>query len=248
MNLEKTKELLRRLKMKHTIDNLDRLLEMAIKEQLTCFEFLTRTLAEEVDSRNSRAIATRLRQAQFPYHATLEDFNFNFQRSVSKRQLQQLMDFQWIEKAYNILFLGPPGVGKTHLATALGVQAVETGYRVTFITMEELIKALKTEDILAKSRQRLHRLRSSDLVIIDEIGFLPITKQEANMFFQVVSQLYENTAIIITSNKGFDEWPEFIGDPVITTAILDRLIHNSELFNMKGESYRLKNRNTILNS
>ena len=105
-------------------------------------------------------------------------------------------------------------MGKTHLATALGIQAAETGYRVSFITMEELIKVLKTEDIVTKSQQRLKRIRRSDLVIIDEIGFLPITKQEANMFFQVVSQLYENTSIIITSNKGFDEWPEFIGDPL----------------------------------
>ncbi len=100
--------------------------------------------------------------------------------------------------------------------------------------------------MLAKRRQRLKRLRKSNLVIIDEIGFLPISKQEANMFFQVISQFYENTSIIIISNKGFDEWPEFIGDPVITTAIPDRLVHKSELFNMKGESYRLKNRNTIL--
>ena len=246
MSLETTRKLLGQLKMKHTIDNLDQFLEAAIKEDLTCLEFMERVLAGEVRFRNEKALATRLRYAQFPYHATLESFDFGFQSSVSKRQVQQLLDFQWIEKAYNILFLGPPGVGKTHLATALGIQAVETGYRVSFITMEELIKALKTEEILTKSQQRLKRLRRSDLVIIDEIGFLPITKQEANMFFQVVSQLYENTSIIITSNKGFDEWPEFTGDPVITTAILDRLVHKSELFNMKGESYRLKNRNTIL--
>lgn len=246
MSLKTTRELLGQLKMKHTIENLDQFLEVAIKEELTCLEFMERVLAGEVNFRNERALATRLRHAQFPYHATLENFDFNFQGSVSKRQIQQLLDFQWIEKAYNILFLGPPGVGKTHLATALGIQAVETGYRVAFITMEELIRALKTEEIVTKSQQRLKRLRRSDLVIIDEIGFLPITKQEANMFFQVVSQLYENTSIIITSNKGFDEWPEFIGDPVITTAILDRLVHKSELFNMKGESYRLKNRNTIL--
>ena len=115
---------------------------------------------------------------------------------------------------------------------------------MSFITMEELIKNLKTEEIVTKSRQRLKRLRRSDLVIIDEIGFLPITKQEANMFFQVVSQLYENTSIIITSNKGFDEWPEFIGDPVITTAILDRLVHKSELFNMKEMCIR--DRDTLM--
>lgn len=246
MSLETTKELLGQLKMTHIVDNLDDLLEIAIKEELTCLEFMKRALAGEVNFRNDKALAIRLRHAQFPYQATLGEFDFNFQNSVSKRQVQQLLDFQWVEKAYNILFLGPPGVGKTHLATALGVQAVEAGYRVLFITMEELIKALKTEDIVTKSQQRLKKLRRSDLVIIDEIGFLPITKEEANMFFQVVSQLYENTSIIITSNKGFDEWPEFIGDPVITTAILDRLVHKSELFNMKGESYRLKNRNTIL--
>ncbi len=239
-------ELLRELRMTHSIDNIDHLLETALKEEWTCLEFMKRVLSEEVRFRQCKALETRLRQAQFPYQATLDDFDFNFQTSVSKRQIQQLLDFQWIDKAYNVLFLGPPGVGKTHLAIALGVQAAETGYRVSFITMEELIKNLKTEEIVTKSRQRLKRLRRSDLVIIDEIGFLPITKQEANMFFQVVSQLYENTSIIITSNKGFDEWPEFIGDPVITTAILDRLVHKSELFNMKGESYRLKNRNTIL--
>ena len=157
-----------------------------------------------------------------------------------------MLDFQWIDKAYNVIFLGPPGVGKTHLAVALGMKAIESGYKVVFITMDELMKTLNTQDILAKSRTRLKHLRRANLVIIDEVGFLPITKQEANMLFQIVSQCYETTSIIMTSNKGFDEWPDFIGDPVITTAILDRLVHNSELFNMKGESYRLRHRNTIL--
>lgn len=232
--------------MKHSIENLDRILETALKEDTTCLQFLEQVLQMEVKHRQDKALETRMKQAQFPYLATLDEFDFSFQQSITKRHMQQLLDFQWVDKAYNVLFLGPPGVGKTHLAIALGTQAIESGYKVTFITMEELVKNLKMEEILGKSRSRIKRLRASNLVIIDEVGFLPITKSEANMFFQVVSQFYEHTSIIITSNKGFDEWPEFIGDPVITTAILDRLVHNSELFNMKGDSYRLKNRNTIL--
>lgn len=246
MSLATTNSLLSTLKLSHIKASLDNLLEKAVTEDLSCLEFMERALQGEVEHRQNKTLQTRMKQAQFPYQSTLEEFDFDFQRSVTKWHIQQLLDFQWIEKAYNILFLGPPGVGKTHLAVALGTQAIEAGYKVSFITMEELIKALKTEEILAKSKQRIKRFMSSDLAIIDEIGFLPITKQEANMFFQVISQLYENTSIVITSNKGFDEWPEFIGDPVITTAILDRLVHNSELFNMRGESYRLKYRNTIL--
>ncbi|NMB39199.1 MAG: ATP-binding protein [Firmicutes bacterium] len=246
MSLATTKTLLGQLKMKHSIENLDRILETALKEDTTCLQFLEQVLQMEVKHRQDKALETRMKQAQFPYLATLDEFDFSFQQSITKRHMQQLLDFQWVDKAYNVLFLGPPGVGKTHLAIALGTQAIESGYKVTFITMEELVKNLKMEEILGKSRSRIKRLRASNLVIIDEVGFLPITKSEANMFFQVVSQFYEHTSIIITSNKGFDEWPEFIGDPVITTAILDRLVHNSELFNMKGDSYRLKNRNTIL--
>lgn len=122
MSLEEAKGLLKELRMTHTIDNIDHLLEMALKEEWTCLEYMKRILSEEVRFRQRKALETRLRQAQFPYQATLDDFDFNFQKTVSKRQIQQLLDFQWIDKAYNVQFLGPPGVGKTHLATALGVQ------------------------------------------------------------------------------------------------------------------------------
>jgi len=142
--------------------------------------------------------------------------------------------------------IASPGVGKSHLAVGLGIRAVELGYHVSFITMDELMRTLKTAEILAKSKRRLKHITTADLLIIDEVGFLPISRPEANLFFQLVSKLYQNTSIIITSNKGFDEWPEFLGDPVIATAILDRLVHNSELFNMTGDSYRLKHRNTII--
>jgi DNA replication protein DnaC len=156
------------------------------------------------------------------------------------------MDMCWLEQAYNVMFLGPPGVGKTHLAVSLGIAAVDAGYHVAFTNMDELIKWLKTESISALSKKRLKRIVSAGLVIIDEVGFMPISREEASLFFQLVSQLYQQTSVIITSNKGFEEWAEFMGDTVITTAILDRLVHKCELFNMTGESYRLKHREAII--
>lgn len=156
------------------------------------------------------------------------------------------MDMTWVEKAFNLFFLGPSSIGKTHLSLCLGIRAVELGYQVSFVTLDELIDILKTQEVLAKSKRRLKYIMNSSLVVIDEVGFLPVSRQEANMFYQLVSHFYQNTSVIITSNKGFEEWTEFLGDTAITTAILDRLIHNSEIFNMTGDSYRVKNRNTIL--
>lgn len=245
-NLNEIETLLGELNLAHIKDNLDKLTEPIIKENLSCMEFLYRILKAEVKARNDKSLERRIKQGQFPGYWTIEEFDFAFQTSITRRQINQLLDMHWVENAFNLLFLGPPGIGKTFLAVALGIRAVELGYKVSFVTMENLIKLLKTEEISVKSRQHLKRMMASDLAIIDEIGFLPISRQEANMFFQVISSLYQKTSIIVTSNKGFEEWAEFIGDPVITTAILDRLVHNSEIFNMSGESYRIKHRNTIL--
>jgi len=153
---------------------------------------------------------------------------------------------QWLDQAYNLIFLGPPGLGKSHLAVSLGIKAVEKGYKVSFISMENLIRHLKLQDTASRSRQRIKRIISSDLVIIDEIGFVPIKRDDSNMFFQLITMLYEQTSLIITSNKGFEDWAELMGDPVITTAILDRIVHHSEIFNLTGESYRVKYRTSIL--
>ncbi|MTI81253.1 MAG: ATP-binding protein [Firmicutes bacterium] len=248
MNNTKTQEvktLLGTLRLNSINDQLDELLITAIKEDTTCVEFLHLALQKEVDARNAKSRAQRLKRAAFPYHKTIDDFDFGFQTSVTRRQIQQLMDMHWIEKAFNLLFLGPPGIGKSHISIGLGIQAVELGYRVIFISMDELIKTLKTEAISAKSKRQLKNIMNCSLLIVDEVGFLPITRQEANLFFQLVTNLYQNTSVIVTSNKGFDEWSEFFGDPVITAAVLDRLVHNSELFNITGESYRLQHRNTI---
>lgn len=225
--------------------SLDDLLLAAASNNDTCLEFLAKSLQLEVEARNAKSHERRLRMAAFPYHKTLEDFDFGFQTSLNPRQIKQLMDMTWLEKAFNLIFLGPPGVGKSHMAVALGLQAVNLGYSVAFVSMDELMRTLKTESISTRSKRRLKQIRTANLVIIDEVGFLPISAQEANLFFQLVSGLYEQSSIIVTSNKGFDDWPEFFGDPVITTAILDRLVHHSELFNLTGDSYRVTHRNTI---
>lgn len=141
--------------------------------------------------------------------------------------------------------MGPPGVGKTHLAVGLGIEAIRQGYKVRFTQMDELIHVLKTQEITRSARTKLNRLTRSDLVIIDDLMFMAIDRREANLFFQLTNKLYGQTPVIITSNKGPEDWGEILGDPAITTAILDRLIHKSEVISLTGDSYRLKHRKTI---
>ena len=144
------------------------------------------------------------------------------------------------------MFLGPPGVGKTHLANGIGIEAVNEGYKVIFLNMDQLIKVLKTHEVVKKNERKLKKIRKADLLIVDEVGYLPIKKQEANDFFQIITELYEQTSVVITSNKGFGKWAEIMGDQIITTAVLDRIMHHSEIFNLSGKSYRLENREKII--
>lgn len=234
------------LNLKHAAETLDEIMEKSQKEEWTILKTLHTLLEKEKSNRTDKAREKRIKDAGFPYMATIEEFDFGFQKSVSKKHIQQLMELSWLESAFNIMFLGPPSVGKTHLATSLGIAAVNAGYKVIFIHMEQLIHAFKTHEISAKSKHKLKKLSQADLAIIDEIGFQPVTRSEANMLFGVVNQLYQQTSIILTSNKGIAEWGEFMGDPVITTAMLDRLMHKCEIFDMDGDSYRLAHRKRIL--
>lgn len=213
---------------------------------LTPLECVERFLAEQIRLKEQKAATIRIKRANMPPMKTIDEFDFGFQRSITKEQMLRLYDFTWVEDAYNIMFLGPPSVGKTHLATALGYRALNRGYSVSFLTLDELIRLLKTSEIASLSKQRLRVIYKSDIVIIDEVGFLPVSKVEANLLFAFVSVLHEKTSVIITSNKGFSEWTGFLGDEVITTAILDRLVYRCEIFNMVGDGYRLKHRKSIL--
>jgi DNA replication protein DnaC len=244
--LSQTQEQLESLSLKHAAKSLEALLEEARQHEWTPLQTIQELLKVEQLNRMDTGKLRRLKSANLPYYKTIDDFDFGFQTSVSKRQMQQLAEMAWLEGAYNIMFLGPPGVGKTHLSVALGLAGIEAGYRVFFAPMEQLIQWLKTESISSRSKKQLLRLYKANLVILDEVGFQPISRQEATMLFGLINRLYQQTSIILTSNHGFEDWGEFVGDPVIASAMLDRLMHKCELFNLTGDSYRLKHRERIL--
>lgn len=215
------------------------------RNQLTPLESVEVFLSEQQRIRTEKQNLIRKRRANLPSEKTIETFDFGFQRSVSKEQMLRLSDMTWVEQAYNICFLGPPDIGKTHLALSLAVKALNMGYAVAFTTLDDLMITLKTTQISSASKRKQKFYNSAALIVIYEVGFMPLSAVEANLFFGFVSSMSEKTSIIITSNKGFDEWADFLGDATITTAILDRLIHHCEILNMTGNSYRLQHRKSI---
>jgi DNA replication protein DnaC len=217
-----------------------------LTDGMTPLETVIAFLDIQYQHKLSKATALRVRNARFPRIKTFKEYDFSQQDGVTAEQMKRLCDFVWLEQAFNVVFLGAPGVGKTHLATALGYAAADAGYSVCFITLEGLIRLLKTAELSKPSKTRLTQLRRAHLVIIDEMGFMPVSQAEAHLLFSFISSCYEHKSLVVTSNKGFDDWADFLGDPVIATAILDRLIFKCEIFNLTGDGYRIRHRQTIL--
>ena len=211
-------------------------------------EYLLRLLQTEAAKREERSLAERLRQARFPAFKNFEEFDTDFQKGVTRKELQLLEKLDWLDALFNLILIGPPGTGKTHIALAVGNKAAREGYRVAFSSMDNLIHILKTREISQKSLGRLGWIKKCDLLIIDELGYLPVSRAEANFFFALVSELHEKASIVITSNKGFDGWAELLGDAVLATALLDRLTHRCQILNFTDESYRLANRKQIFDN
>jgi DNA replication protein DnaC len=229
------------LGLKGLIKRLDNALTEAEEAKESYISFIERLILSELNYRVDRRYQRNMAGAHFPVRKDTDTFEFDKVNGITKKELSTLLDFQWVDNRHNVLMFGPPGLGKTHLAVGIGIKAIEKGYIVCFERMSTLIKLLKTVDIQRSSVFRLNRIMKSNLIIIDEIGYTPIEKKEANLFFNLISEMYEKTSVLITSNKGFQDWAEMMGDPIMTTALLDRLLHHSNIFNLNGKSYRIQN-------
>jgi len=236
---ETTLSYLKVLKLKGVSINLDEIITDSEQQKISYINLLNMIFKSEIDYRRARRYDSNMTRAHFPAKKDLDSLDYSKLKGIGRSEITNLQDCRWIDNHENILFFGPPGVGKTHLAIGLGISAIEKGYTVCFERCTTLMRLLKTSEIQRSAEYRIKRIMKSNVVIIDEIGYTPIEKREANLFFNMISQLYEKTSIIITSNKSFDSWAEMMGDEIMTIAMLDRLLHHAKIFNLEGESYRL---------
>lgn len=238
---------LNHLRLGRIAEVLDAHTQRAVAANMSYLDFLRGLMQEATSAQDVRIIHARIKAAHFPYLKTLEHFDFSFQPSLSRQKIADLASLRFVANHENVILLGPPGVGKTHLAIALALKACETGAKVLFITLADLVAQLHAALADHSLTTRLKGLSKVDLLVIDEVGYVPLDKTGADHLFQVIARRYETGSIILTSNKAFTEWGNVLGgDSVVASAILDRLLHHSVVFNIKGESYRLREKRDAL--
>lgn len=231
------------LNLTHLEAALPQVVQAAQREQWTYETFLERALASELEGREQKAMARRLKAARIPSKKTLDGFDFSFQPTLSERRLRELADLSFVRTCTNIVFLGPPGTGKTHLSLALADRALTAGHSVLFTTLAELAQTLENASHPGLLRQRLRRYIAPSLLVIDEVGYTRLSQEQAHHFFELVAARYEHGSIILTSNTSFAGWGHLLGgDEVLATALLDRLLHHAEVLSINGRSYRMKER------
>lgn len=238
--MQRIGENLKRLKLPKIHERLEALLQEATQRELSYSELVDRMLAEEVAAKTDKAIGLRTKLARFPYVKTLEAFDFKYQPSLDEKQIRELATCRFLENGENLVLLGPPGVGKTHLAVGLGLKAIAAQYRVLFTSATALIATLAKAHAENRLEEKLKVYTVPKLLIVDEIGYIPIDQLGANLFFQLISRRYERGPMILTSNQSFAHWGEIFGDQVLATAILDRILHHCVTVSIRGESFRLK--------
>jgi len=236
---ERVSEHLDRLRLNRIKEIFPEIIGQAQADNRTYLDVLDQLLSEEVAVKEDRRLKTALKIAGLPFEKTIEEYDFSFHPDLDKRAVMNLFELSFIPQKENVIFLGPPGVGKSHLAVALAIKAAHFGFTIYFTTMADLMGKLRADAHAERTGKGRSYLKNA-LVIVDEVGYMPIDRQDAHLFFRFICYRYEKSSTIITSNKSFSEWEELFGDAVIATAILDRLLHHCQVVNIKGNSYRLK--------